>query len=692
MRLHFLNRRPEAVRFILFTISYFILAEICLTFGITHGNVSPIWIPAGIAIAGMVLWGYQVIPGILLGTFLAVLTTGVSPITAALLGIGNCVEAIIFLYIFRKYLTESFSAYHPLLTFRFCAIIACSSLFASVFGAATLCFQEYLSVQDLPLNIFTWWLGDISGIILIAPPLITYHSVHPVIPKERWIEILGYFVILIPASCLMFQMDVPYLFLIFIMYAVFRFSFFYVFLTLLIGDAMAVSTAWFSAEDIAVSSPGYLLSIQLFICITAIIALFLNAVVQGRLQALQDLQTFISSQEEKIREQTRDLRESEDRFHELFSHMHAGVVIYQAVNDGEDFLISDLNHAVERIEGVVKADIVGHSVLEVFSGVKKFGLFDILKEVWKTGVARQLPISYYIDEKRFGWRENFVYKIKNGDVVAVYDDVTRQKEAEERLGNTREWLQFTQRAAKAGSWDWDMKTSVQTWNHEFYSLFGLPDTAEPTFENWLKILHPDDRNPALDRINQAIEEKIDLWNEYRIRMPDGRYRWIGAAGKTIYDDEGIPIRMSGICLDITKRKEVEDALQKSEERLKYTLEAINDGYWDWDIPSGATYFNPRWYTMLGYEPYELPQSYETFLFLVHSDDHERLIAAISEQFNHGAKPYFIEIRMRRKAGDYVWILSRGKVVTWDYEQKPLRMVGTHTDISHRKKVEDELRE
>jgi len=678
---HFQNKRNEFVRFLLVTITYFILAKICLTFGITHGNVSPLWIPAGIAIAVMVRWGYPVTPGIWLGTFLVVLTTGITPVTAALLGIGNCVEAIIFLVLFRQYQTEPFSMSNPLHIFRLCSIVSISCLFASLFGAFSLHFLGYLPIEALPLNLFTWWLGDFSGIILITPLLITSHRIlDPLIQKEKWIEMMGYFIMLIPASYLMFQMGMSYLFLIFIMYAVFRFSFFFVFLTLVVGDVIAIIPAM-TAVGGSSFSPIDLLSIQLFISITALVALFLNAVVVGRLQAIMDLQTFISSQDEAIRERTRDLRESENRFHELFSNMHAGLVIYQAVNDGEDFLISDINHAVERIEGVVKEDIIGHSILEIFPGVKNLGLFDILKEVWKTGVARQFPVSYYADEKRSGWRDNFVYKLQNGDVVAMYDDVTRQKEAEESLNDTREWLQFTQQAAKAGSWDWDMRSSVQTWSHEFYSLFDLPDTAEPTFNTLIDIIHPDDRKPALERSNKAIEEKVDLWNEFRIRLPDGRYRWIGAA-----------VRMSGICLDITKIKEAEEALQKSEERLKYTMEAIDDGYWDWDIPSGQTHFNPRLYTMLGYEPYEFPQSYETFLSLLHPDDHERLNAALSDQFHQVSPLYSIEFRLRKKSGEYLWILSRGKVVVWDDDQKPLRMVGTHTDISHRKEVEDELRE
>jgi len=491
----------------------------------------------------------------------------------------------------------------------------------------------------------------------------------------------------------MFQMETPYLFLIFIMYAVFRFSFTFVFLTLVIGDIIAVGTIMATTTGFNTSFSLNLLSIQMFISITAIIALFLNASVQGRLVALKDLELYIESQEETIKEQTYDLRKSENRFRELFSNMHTGVVIYQAANDGDDFLISDLNQAAEHIEDVVKEDIIGHSILEIFPGSRDYGIFQAIKDVWITGEARQYPVSFYFDEKRSGWRDNFLYKLQNGEVVIIFDDVTKRIEDEKRLIDTKEWLQFTQQAAKAGSWDWDLnKKSPLNCNNEFKYLFGLPETAKPTYETWLEIIHPDDMKSAVSQIDQAIEEKIDLWVEYRVRLPDGQYRWIGATGRTTYNEDNAAVRMSGICLDISQIKEAEEALRKSEERLKYTMEAIDDGYWDWDIPSGQTYFNPRWYTMLGYIPYELPQSFETLLSLLHPDDLNRFNSAVSSHLDQSIKQYSVEFRLRKKDGNYIWILSRGSVVVRDENKNPLRMVGTHTDISHRKEVEDKLRE
>ncbi len=139
------------------------------------------------------------------------------------------------------------------------------------------------------------------------------------------------------------------------------------------------------------------------------------------------------------------------------------------------------------------------------------------------------------------------------------------------------------------------------------------------------------------------------------------------------------------------RNEQGEALLRSEERLKLALEATTDGIWDWDIPTGTAVLSPRFYTMLGYEPDEFPQSYASFSNLLHPDDIGRVEHRIREYMERGGT-YAIELRMRSKSGDWVWVLTRGKVVERDADGRPLRMVGTHKDITERKLAEERIRE
>lgn len=136
------------------------------------------------------------------------------------------------------------------------------------------------------------------------------------------------------------------------------------------------------------------------------------------------------------------IRESEKRFRELFNHINSGVTIYEAKDNGKDFIIKDLNRAGEEIEKVKKEDIIGKSVLNVFPGVKNFGLFRVFKEVYQTGKHQHHPISFYQGKRISGWRENYVCKLPSGEIVAIYDDTTERKQVEEKLKDSEEYLKI----------------------------------------------------------------------------------------------------------------------------------------------------------------------------------------------------------------------------------------------------------
>ncbi|UCE60217.1 MAG: PAS domain S-box protein [Phycisphaerales bacterium] len=140
------------------------------------------------------------------------------------------------------------------------------------------------------------------------------------------------------------------------------------------------------------------------------------------------------------------LRESETRFRELFKNMTSGVAVYEAKNDGEDFIFEDLNEAGGRLSGTTARKVVGRSILEAFPGVREMGLFEVFQRVWKTGNAERHPVSLYEDERLTKWFENQVYKLPSGEIVAVYDDITEQKLAEEAARRAQEQLLEFQRS------------------------------------------------------------------------------------------------------------------------------------------------------------------------------------------------------------------------------------------------------
>ncbi len=147
--------------------------------------------------------------------------------------------------------------------------------------------------------------------------------------------------------------------------------------------------------------------------------------------------------------------------------------------------------------------------------------------------------------------------------------------------------------------------------------------------------------------------------------------------------------MRALETEVATRKETELALYTSRERLDLALNAVSDGVWDWHMDTGHIYFSPRWFTMLGYEPDAFPGVYETWRSLLHPDDVDPAETAVREHLLTD-NTFEIEIRMLAKSGEWTWIMARGQVVKKDAFGLPLRMVGTHVDITDRKLAEQQL--
>ncbi|MBF0627570.1 MAG: response regulator [Magnetococcales bacterium] len=142
----------------------------------------------------------------------------------------------------------------------------------------------------------------------------------------------------------------------------------------------------------------------------------------------------------------------------------------------------------------------------------------------------------------------------------------------------------------------------------------------------------------------------------------------------------------------TESERLRSALEATEERFKFAFEGSGDGMWDWDIPSGTVYFSPKWITMLGYGPNEIEPHVRSWERLVHPDDIATVMAELELHLSGRTPVYQTEHRLRTKGGGWLWVLDRGKVVTRAKNGMPLRVVGTHQEITRRKQMEEEIRQ
>jgi PAS domain S-box-containing protein len=198
--------------------------------------------------------------------------------------------------------------------------------------------------------------------------------------------------------------------------------------------------------------------------------------------------------------------------------------------------------------------------------------------------------------------------------------------------------------------------------------------------------HPDDQTVLEQDLQQIRQGPVDLGGEFRIVMPDGQIRWVYRRSCTVSSDASGFLRV-GVLLDITGRKQAEAALHESEALWKLALESAGDGVWDWDLVTGEEFFSCRIQTMFGFADGELANLAEALDSRTHPDDVAQMLTDRQAHFDGHTPVYRNEHRVRCKDGSWKWVLSRGMVIARNAAGQPLRMVGTHTDITELKQAE-----
>lgn len=186
-------------------------------------------------------------------------------------------------------------------------------------------------------------------------------------------------------------------------------------------------------------------------------------------------------------------------------------------------------------------------------------------------------------------------------------------------------------------------------------------------------------SPLIAEVLKGMPQSYD-WEPF-----PGVWQVINYAPK--YDDQGQIIGYYVLGTDITERRQAETALRDSEQRLARVLEGADQGYWDWNLKTNQFTVSGRWETMLGYQPGEMNVDTSNWPALVHPEDFPGALASIERHLSGQSGKHEAEIRCRTKDGQWLWVLTRGRVVERAEDGSPLIMSGTHTDITERKKFE-----
>jgi two-component system, cell cycle sensor histidine kinase and response regulator CckA len=202
---------------------------------------------------------------------------------------------------------------------------------------------------------------------------------------------------------------------------------------------------------------------------------------------------------------------------------------------------------------------------------------------------------------------------------------------------------------------------------------------------------PDTDRASSERIDVAIRERHRVREELLNYTKQGEPLWLDVDIIPVDGPKGAYTQWVALERNVTPQKGQDVALRAREERLRLALSAVWDGLWDWHVPTGYCYYAPRWYSMLGFVEHALPPHIDTFLDLLHPKDLATCEQALRDHFDGRTDTYAMEVRLRTADNTWRWVLTRGTVVERDTHGRPVRMVGTHTDIRERKQAEVALR-
>ncbi|HPM75829.1 MAG TPA: PAS domain S-box protein [bacterium] len=278
--------------------------------------------------------------------------------------------------------------------------------------------------------------------------------------------------------------------------------------------------------------------------------------------------------------------------------------------------------------------------------------------------------------------------------LAMARDVTEQKQAEKLLQESEEWHRTLIETMPDPVIVYDLQGNLMSLSRQALKMYG----AE-SFEDFYRanknigdLLVKEDREKAFANFAFTLQTGHSQNTQYRIHLQNGSLAMIEAHSSLLRYADGSPRGFITVIRDVTDRHRAEEAVRRSEERLTLALSAVNDAVWDWNYATRDMYFSPLYFTMIGYEPNEFVPSYETWLNLLHPEDRERVERALNDYLEQRSPQYMVDFRMRTKAGEWKWVLARGQVVEREANGRPVRIIGTHTDIHERKKMEDALRE
>ncbi|HNX95118.1 MAG TPA: PAS domain S-box protein, partial [Holophaga sp.] len=359
-----------------------------------------------------------------------------------------------------------------------------------------------------------------------------------------------------------------------------------------------------------------------------------------------------------------------------------------------DNTFAEINQAFEDLFGYSREELIGHTSLELGLWEHPEDHDHLVAAVKDTPLVRGLEFRM---RKKDG--HSFIAAFTAREIkqdgktlrLVILNDTTEHRNIENALRESEAHLEAAQAHAHMGSWTLDLGLNRDFWSKQMYRLFDLePAPFPPTFQDYLELVHPDDRATVTEAFQLSVQTGVTTTREYRTNPARCTPRVLENTVCADCDAQGKPLHLSGTIQDITERKHIENALRESEAHLEAAQSHAHIGSWTLDLGLDQGFWSKENYRLFDLKPSPHPPCFRDYLELVHPSDRTAVedgfrqvvqsgLATTMEYRTNPAKcsPRVLEIAICAETDDH---------------GKPLGLSGTIQDITERKRIENALRE
>ena len=535
---------------------YFIAGKLGLMLASVHASASPVWPPAGIALAALLVLGYRAWPAIFVGAFLVNVTTAGNVATSLAVASGNTLEAVCGAWLVNRFAGGTTVFDRPQGVFKFALAAAVSTIISPAFGVTSLALAGFADSTNYGEIWLTWWLGDTTGDLLVAPLIILWS----IASKRRWnrreaVEVGILLLLLLVLSEAVFggwftisARNYPIAFICgaIVIWTAFRFTQRETATGIFVLSAIAISgTLHDFGPFVGETKNQSLLALQSWTAVLTITAMALSAGMAER------------------RRTEEALRESEARINLAANAANLGLWVWN-LRDNELWVTEKWR----ELFGFAKSEPVTFGQLAqcVHPEDRERMQQRVQHMLEHGGVERESEYRITQPDGSTRWMAGYVgvqldEHGKPAFARGVSRDITERKIAEEELRETQQRMELAANAAKLGMWMWDIVHDEIWITDKGRALFGFGASERLDYDRFRRVLHPEDRESVLWAVENSLRTGAEYECEYRVVLPNGQIRWVAARGHVEFTADGQPARMHGVAFDITKRKEAEEQVR-----------------------------------------------------------------------------------------------------------------------------------